>query len=111
MNLVPFPKLHYLVSSQTPLYAYNDVKLQPRRCVTILFFLSALSLELCHVVLLLLFFLYSLDQMFSDAFGADHQLIKCEPKREMYLACALMVRGGGVHLSDIRRNIDRCVCV
>ena len=44
--------------------------------------------------------------MFSDAFGADHQLIKCEPKREMYLACALMVRGG-VHLSDIRRNIDR----
>ncbi|XP_070209255.1 tubulin epsilon chain-like [Littorina saxatilis] len=78
MNLVPFPRLHYLVASQAPLYALNDVNLPPRR----------------------------LDQMFSDAFSRDHQLIRADPKRSLYLACALMVRGG-VELSDIRRNIDR----
>ncbi|XP_076456635.1 tubulin epsilon chain-like [Babylonia areolata] len=78
MNLVPFPRLHYLLSSQTPLYALADVSLPPRR----------------------------LDQMFTDAFSRDHQLIRADPKHSLYLACALMVRGA-VHLSDIRRNIDR----
>ena len=47
--------------------------------------------------------------MFSDAFSSDHQLLKCEPKRDLYLACALMVRGN-VQVSDIRRNIDRYGC-
>ena len=78
MNLVPFPKLHYLVSSLTPLYALADVKLPPRR----------------------------LDQMFSDAFCKDNQLIKADPKHSVYLACALIVRGN-VEISDIRRNIER----
>lgn len=78
MNLVPFPRLHYLVSSQTPLYALTDVKLPPRR----------------------------LDQMFTDAFSKEHQLIKADPKHSLYLACALIVRGN-VEVSDIRRNIDR----
>jgi hypothetical protein len=31
MNLVPFPKLHYLVSSLTPLYTLADVNIPPRR--------------------------------------------------------------------------------
>ncbi|XP_071100417.1 tubulin epsilon chain-like isoform X1 [Haliotis cracherodii] len=78
MNLVPFPKLHYLVSSQSPLYAMSDVSLPPRR----------------------------LDQMFSDAFSRDHQLLRADPKHSLYLACALMVRGNA-EISDIRRNIDR----
>lgn len=30
MNLVPFPRLHFLVSSICPLYSLADVKLQPR---------------------------------------------------------------------------------
>lgn len=78
MNLVPFPKIHYLVSSQTPLYSLTDVNLPPRR----------------------------LDQMFTDAFSKDHQLIKADPKHSLYLACALMLRGN-VEISDIRRNIER----
>ncbi|PFX15541.1 Adenylate cyclase type 6 [Stylophora pistillata] len=78
MNLVPFPKIHYLVSSQTPLYSLTDVNLPPRR----------------------------LDQMFTDAFSKDHQLIKADPKNSLYLACALMLRGN-VEISDIRRNIER----
>jgi len=31
MNLVPFPRMHYLVSSQTPLYSLADIKIPARR--------------------------------------------------------------------------------
>ncbi|CAM4649923.1 unnamed protein product [Lepidochelys kempii] len=78
MNLVPFPRLHYLVSSLTPLYTLADVNVPSRR----------------------------LDQMFSDAFSKDHQLIQADPKHSLYLACALLVRGN-VQVSDLRRNIER----
>ncbi|XP_078504689.1 tubulin epsilon chain isoform X2 [Lissotriton helveticus] len=78
LNLVPFPKLHYLTSSLTPLYTLSDVNIPTRR----------------------------LDQMFSDAFSKDHQLIRADPKHNLYLACALMVRGN-VQISDLRRNIER----
>ncbi|KAM8831931.1 tubulin epsilon chain [Spinachia spinachia] len=78
MNLVPFPRLHYLLPSLTPLYTLADVSVPTRR----------------------------LDQMFSDAFSKDHQLIRANPKRGLYLACALMVRGN-VQMSDLRRNIER----
>ncbi|KAG9282267.1 tubulin epsilon chain [Astyanax mexicanus] len=78
MNLVPFPRLHYLVSSLTPLYTLADVNIPTRR----------------------------LDQMFTDAFSKDHQLMRADPKHNLYLACALMLRGN-VQLSDLRRNIER----
>uniref|UniRef100_A0A8C4EQ88 Tubulin epsilon 1 n=1 Tax=Dicentrarchus labrax TaxID=13489 RepID=A0A8C4EQ88_DICLA len=78
MNLVPFPRLHYLVPSLTPLYTLADVSVPTRR----------------------------LDQMFSDAFSKDHQLIRADPKHSLYLACALMVRGNA-QVSDLRRNIER----
>ncbi|XP_034017556.1 tubulin epsilon chain [Thalassophryne amazonica] len=78
MNLVPFPRLHFLVPSLTPLYTLADIHVSSRR----------------------------LDQMFSDAFSKDHQLIRADPKRSLYLACALMVRGN-VQVSDLRRNIER----
>ena len=78
MNLVPYPRLHYLVSSLTPLYHLADIRVPPRR----------------------------LDQMFTDAMSREYQLIRCEPKRGVYLACALMVRGN-IEISDVRRNIER----
>lgn len=78
MNLVPFPQLHYLVSSLTPLYTLADVNIPPRR----------------------------LDQMFSDAFSKGHQLLQADPRHGLYLACALIVRGE-VQISDLRRNIER----
>ncbi|XP_061562900.1 tubulin epsilon chain [Cololabis saira] len=78
MNLVPFPQLHYLVPSLTPLYTLADVHVPPRR----------------------------LDQMFSDAFSRDHQLIRADPRQHLYLACALLLRGN-VQVSDLRRNIER----
>lgn len=79
MNLVPFPKMHYLVSGVAPLYISKDVGLPPRR----------------------------LDQAFGDLFTKDHQLVTADPAHSLYLACALMVRGSDVSVSDLRRNIDR----
>ncbi|KAI8834075.1 Tubulin/FtsZ family, GTPase domain-containing protein [Chytriomyces cf. hyalinus JEL632] len=77
-NLVPFPNRKFLISSMTPLFSPADVNIPSRR----------------------------LDQMFTDAFSKDCQLIKADPKSSTYLACALMVRGD-VNVSDIRRNVDR----
>ena len=31
MNLVPFPRLHYLIPAMTPLYGLQDSALPPRR--------------------------------------------------------------------------------
>ncbi len=59
--------------------------------------------------------------MFTDAFSPEFQLIRTDPKRNVYpsthmismynsfgyLACALMVRGVDVEMSVIRRNIER----
>ncbi|XP_050805695.1 tubulin epsilon chain isoform X2 [Gopherus flavomarginatus] len=59
-----------------------------------------------NIVANLLLNLTRLDQMFSDAFSKDHQLIQADPKHSLYLACALLVRGN-VQVSDLRRNIER----
>lgn len=56
MNLVPFPRLHFLVPSLSPLVLPLDVNLPPRR----------------------------LDQMFTDAFSKDFQLVKADPKHNKY---------------------------
>lgn len=77
-NLVPHPKLHYLVSSITPLYSLLDVSLPPRR----------------------------LDQMFTDAFSPHHQLVNCDVKGGTMVSCALLARGK-VCMADMRRNLDR----
>ncbi|XP_064480263.1 tubulin epsilon chain-like isoform X2 [Ornithodoros turicata] len=77
-SLVPYPKLHFLVSSVTPLHHIFDASLPSRR----------------------------LDQMFSDAFSANHQLVQCNVKSGALLACTLLARGN-VSISDIRRNVER----
>lgn len=78
MNLVPFKKLHYLTCSMTPIYSLAQKSLMTR----------------------------NIDQMFTDAFSKENQLLQLDPKNGLYLACSLFVRGK-VELSDIRRNIDR----
>jgi len=78
MNLVPFPKLHFLIPSLAPLCSFSDVKFEPR----------------------------SLDQMFNDAFHRDFQLIKANPRASKYLAIGLLVRGD-VNIAEANRNIAR----
>jgi tubulin epsilon len=51
-NLVPFPRLKYLLSSMTPLYQGADLKVGTK----------------------------AIDSMFTDAFTKDHQLLRGDPK-------------------------------
>ncbi|XP_012556718.1 tubulin epsilon chain isoform X1 [Hydra vulgaris] len=78
MNLVPFPKLHYITTSMTPIFS-SSLNFVPKR---------------------------NFDQIFTDAFSKENQLLCVDPKSCLYLACALMVRGE-VEVSDIRKNIDK----
>jgi len=77
MNLVPFPRMHFMLSSISPLYHVLDKKLEPRR----------------------------LDQIFYDVFNNDHQLISVENiNNGVYLASALIARGN-INISDINSNL------
>ncbi|XP_033099898.1 tubulin epsilon chain-like [Anneissia japonica] len=76
-NLVPFPRMHYLVSSQTPLSPEGS-RIPIRK----------------------------LDQLFTDVFLREYQMIKADPRNSLYLSCALICRGK-IELSDLRRNVDR----
>lgn len=76
MNLVPYPDLHFLISSIAPLYSIIEPKLQPRRP----------------------------DEIFNDIYSPDHQLIQCNPKASTYLAMGLILRGN-ISFSDVNRNI------
>lgn len=78
MNLVPFPKMHFLIPAMSPLVLPKDIKLPPRR----------------------------LNQMFLDSFDRNHQLMTCDPKHSKYLALGLLVRGK-VEVSDINANIQK----
>jgi tubulin epsilon len=87
MNLVPFPRLHFLLSSLAPLAPSPDLASRgaaagacvPSRTV---------------------------DALFGDAFSREAQLLRCDPRRSTYLAAALLFRGP-VALSDVRRNCAR----
>jgi tubulin epsilon len=79
MNLVPYPRLHFIMPSISPLYHVLDKKLEPRKC----------------------------DQIFADVFDKDHQLISVDNLYSgSYLACALIARGD-LAVSDIMYNIEK----
>jgi len=80
MNLVPFPKLKYIISSLSPLYTLTN---------------QAANTSLRNI-----------DQMFSDSFLKENSLVKADLKNNKFLACALMLRGN-VEISDVRRNIEK----
>ena len=78
MNMVPFPRMHYLLSSMAPLYLPKDIGLAIRK----------------------------IDQVFSETFSKEFQLLKVQPRKHLYLACALLARGR-ISISDIRRNVEK----
>ena len=79
MNMVPFPEMHFLQSSLSPLYNLINPKMLPR----------------------------NIDQSFHDAFDRSYQLIQQGDKPPLYLACGLIVRGAQIEISDINRNVER----
>ena len=76
MNLVPYPDLHFLLSSIAPLYNIADPRIQPRK----------------------------LDEIFHDIYDEKYQLIQSNPLKGTYLAMGLIMRGK-VPFSEVNRSI------
>jgi tubulin epsilon len=79
-TLVPFPRMHFLMSSLSPLYALADVVVAGSG--------------------------RQLDAMFSDAFQRSNYLLRCDAKRHTNMAVALMLRGD-VPISAVNANVTR----
>eukprot|EP00802_Teleaulax_amphioxeia_P020469 Tamp_20756.p1 GENE.Tamp_20756~~Tamp_20756.p1 ORF type:complete len:340 (+),score=36.55 Tamp_20756:76-1095(+) len=80
MNMVPFPKLKFIMSSVSPLSA-----------------LHARGADGSS---------FSVDAMFTEALHKDNQLIRGDARGSTYLACAFLARGD-VPISDMTRNVTR----
>lgn len=78
MNLVPFPRMHFLLSSMSPLSLGSDPRLVAR----------------------------GFQQTFSDVLSSGHQLMNVDPRGGTYMALAFLVRGS-TSISDVTRNIAR----
>eukprot|EP00397_Hematodinium_sp_SG-2012_P012137 GEMP01012299.1.p1 GENE.GEMP01012299.1~~GEMP01012299.1.p1 ORF type:complete len:498 (+),score=96.95 GEMP01012299.1:122-1615(+) len=81
MNLVPYPKMHFLLSSLSPLHVTKDVGALTR----------------------------SFDQMFTDALSPDNHLVNVDPRGSIYMSTAFLVRAkaGAFGVADIIRNVTR----
>ncbi|CAF1684876.1 unnamed protein product, partial [Adineta ricciae] len=81
MNLVPYPRIHYLISSQVP---------AP-------FKTSAANSSIPR----------NTNQIFRDALSPHYQTLRVRPQTDgVYIACGMILRSKTIQMSDIRRNID-----
>lgn len=80
MNLVPYPRMHYLISSQVPApFKVATNSSIPR----------------------------NINQIFRDALTPHFQTLRVRPQTEgIYIACGMIIRSKTIQMSDIRRNID-----
>eukprot|EP00435_Cladocopium_sp_Y103_P069060 s218_g32.t1 len=76
MNLVPFPRMHFLLASMSPLYFGRDPRFVSR----------------------------GFHQMFSEVITSGHQLMNVDPRGSTYMALAFLVRGSA-SIADVNRNI------
>lgn len=83
MNLVPYPRMHYLISSQVP---------APFKPTT-----TATNSSIPRNV----------NQIFRDALASHYQTLRVHPQTDgIYIACGMILRSKTIQMSDIRRNID-----
>jgi len=76
MNMVPFPRLHFMTASMAPIWAPGGPRAmrQPR----------------------------GLEQMFTDVLQPKSMLVRSQPKAHTTLACAMLMRGEAT-ISDVNR--------
>lgn len=78
MNLVPYPKMHFLLSSISPLSSLKKSKMIPRK----------------------------LDQIFQDCLNQENYLMECTPSHGKTIAMGFLMRGD-IKFSEVSRNIER----
>jgi len=111
-NLVPYPKLHYIFSSISPvtLSAPNMCTMQEAKYINFLFFFLLkfhfkIEIQKQHNINLCL---RLQDEVFTNAWSRNNQLIRLDPLQStsVVLAAAHIARGNTT-LTDIKRNIER----
>eukprot|EP00873_Tetraselmis_striata_P003164 jgi/Tetstr1/423428/TSEL_014109.t1 len=80
-NLVPYPRMHFLLPSLSPYATPRDVA-----------FASAGP--------------RALEATCSQVFARETQLLRADPRNSTYLACGMLFRGA-VTISDVQRNLAR----
>jgi tubulin epsilon len=93
-NLVPFPGLHFLMPSLSPIVTTMSDYHVGRDAVG-----GGSSWGRGAQA--------SFDQVFSGSFSRKSQLVCADPRSHMYLACAVIVRGPYACVSTMQRNIER----
>ena len=78
MNFVPYPRMHFLLSSISPVQAIRRTKMIPR----------------------------NLDQIFMESLSPENQLIDCDPRQGVTTAMGFFLRGD-ISFSDVSRNIEK----
>lgn len=78
MNMVPFPKHHFLIPAMSPLVTSRGVQSGSQR---------------------------GIDRMFHEILSKEHQLLRCHPRNSTYLACGLLARGR-ISSADVSRNLS-----
>jgi tubulin epsilon len=78
MNLVPYPRMHFLLSSISPVHSIKKTKYIPR----------------------------NLDQIFLESLSPENQLIDCDPRKGVTTAMGFLLRGD-ISFSDVSRNIEK----
>jgi len=112
-NLVPYPKLHYIFSSISPvtLSAPNMCTMQEAKYINFLFlffllkFRFKIEIQKQHNINSCL---RLQDEVFTNAWSRNNQLIRLDPLQStsVVLAAAHIARGNTT-LTDIKRNIER----
>lgn len=78
MNMVPFPKHHFLIPAMAPLVTAKGIPAGSQKGV---------------------------DRLFCDVLSRENQLLKCNPRGSTYLACGLLGRGR-ISSADVFRNVS-----
>lgn len=77
MNMVPFPKHHFLIPAMSPLVTSKSIPTGSQK---------------------------GIDRLFYDVVNRENQLLKCNPRIHTYLACGLLARGR-ISSADVSRNL------
>jgi tubulin epsilon len=80
-NMVPYPRMHFLLSSMSPLVVPKAPQAP-----------GAASQH------------KAIERLFLDIMSRNHQLMTCDPRHSMHLACGVLARGN-ITASDVSRNV------
>jgi tubulin epsilon len=81
-NMVPYPHMHFLLPSMSPVVLPKAPQAG-----------GAASQH------------RAIERLFLDIMSRNHQLMSCDPRQSMYLACAVLARGN-ITASDVSRNVS-----